>query len=236
MPLKRESNREHKAEAGRPFSGRMASLLLLGLTAALALIGDVGAAQPGQGSSGRIYKWVDEHGVTHYGQSIPPEYRDKPAAEMNKRGLTVNRIDPAATAAERQAAQDKAVRDREEQKRLAEQRRRDTALMNTYSSAREIDDARERSLSGPAQALRMLDPRLKKAEERLQLLNRQANEVQRAGKPVPEFLAEDISHQKLEVEQLLAERRRHETQIAVIRARYDADRQRYVELTQLGPR
>jgi hypothetical protein len=91
-------------------------------------------------------------------------------------------------------------------------------------------------LSAPAQALRGLDPRLKKAEERLQLLNRQANEVQRAGKPVPEFLLEDITHQKAEVEQLLVERRRHETQIAVIRARYDADKQRYVELTQLGPR
>ena len=236
MPLKRESNRDHRPEAGRPLPRRVAPLLLFGLAIVLLSADNVAAAQPGQGSSGRIYKWVDEHGVTHYGQSIPPEYRDKPAAEMNKRGLTVNRIDPAASAAERQNAAERALRDREDQKRLAEQRRRDTALMNTYSSAREIDEARERSLSAPAQALRGLDPRLKKAEERLQLLNRQANEVQRAGKPVPEFLLEDITHQKAEVEQLLVERRRHETQIAVIRARYDADKQRYVELTQLGPR
>ena len=236
MPLKRESNRDHRPEAGRPLPRRVASLLLLGLATALLLAHDAGAAQPGQASTGRIYKWVDEHGVTHYGQSIPPEYRDKPAAEMTKRGLTVNRIDPAASAAERKNAAERALRDKEEQKRLAEQRRRDTALMNTYSSAREIDEARERSLSAPAQALRGLDPRLKKAEERLQLLNRQANEVQRAGKPVPEFLLEDITHQKAQVEQLLVERRRHETQIAVIRARYDADKQRYVELTQVGPR
>lgn len=235
MPLKRESNRDRSPEAGRPLPRRVASLLL-GLATALLLADDVGAAQPGQASSGRIYKWVDEHGVTHYGQSIPPEYRDKPAAEMNKRGLTVNRIDPAAEAAERRNAGERALHEREEQKRLAEQRRRDAALMNTYSSAREIDEARERSLSAPAQALRGLDPRLKTAEERFQLLNRQANEVQRAGKPVPEFLLEDIAQQKTEVEQLLAERRRHETQIAVIRARYDADKQRYVELTHLGPR
>jgi hypothetical protein len=235
MSLKRRLNRDHTADAGRRFSPRVASLLL-GLATALVLADAVGAAQPGKPSSGRIYKWVDEHGVTHYGQTIPPEYRDKPAAEMTKRGLTVNRIEPTATPEQRKAAAERALREKEEQKRLFEQRRRDTALMNTYSSAREIDDARERSLSAPAQALRGLDPRLKKAEERFQGLSRQASEVQRAGKPVPEFLTEDIAEAKLEVEHLLAERRRHEIQIAVIRARFDADKQRYMELTQVSPR
>lgn len=235
MPLKRRLNRDHKADAGRLFPPRVASLLL-GLATALVLADAVGAAQPGKPSSGRIYKWIDEHGVTHYGQTIPPEYRDKPAAEMTKRGLTVNRIDPAVTPEQRKAAAERALRDKEEQKRLFEQRRRDTALMNTYSSAREIDEARERSLSAPAQALRGLDPRLKKAEERYQGLNRMASEVQRSGKPVPEFLMEDIAQAKLEVDQLVVERQRHEIQIAVIRARFDADKQRYMELTQLGPR
>jgi hypothetical protein len=225
------SLRDHTTtDTGRLFPSR-AAVLLLGLATVLVLAGAASAAQPG-----RIYKWVDEHGVTHYGQHIPPEYRDQAATEMTKRGVTVNRIDPVTTPEERRLAQERAVREKEEQKRLAEQRRRDTALMNTYSSAREIDDARERSLSAPMQALTTLEPRLKKANERSQGLNRQAADLQRAGKPVPEFLNEDITAAKHEVEQLQAERQRHESHIAGIRIRFDADKQRYIELTQLGPR
>jgi hypothetical protein len=43
-------------------------------------------------AGGRIYKWTDEKGVTHYGESIPPEYRDQAATEMNQRGLALRKI------------------------------------------------------------------------------------------------------------------------------------------------
>jgi hypothetical protein len=155
---------------------------------------------------------------------------------MTKRGVTVNRIDPVTTPEERRLAQERALREKEEQKRLAEQRRRDTALMNTYSSTREIDDARERSLSGPMQALTTLEPRLKKADERLQGLTRQAADVQRAGKPIPDFLSEDIAAAKLEMEHLHGERQRHEAHIVAIRTRFDADKHRYIELFTISPR
>ncbi len=225
------SLRDHTTtDTGRLITSRWAALLC-GLATLLVLAGAAGAAQPG-----RIYKWVDEHGVTHYGQHIPPEYRDQAATEMTKRGVTVNRIDPVTTPEERRLAQERALREKEEQKRLAEQRRRDTALMNTYSSTREIDDARERSLSAPMQALTVLEPRFKRANERLQGLNRQAADIQRGGKPVPDFLSEDITAAKHEVEQLQAERQRHEAQIVAIRTRFDADKQRYIELYTISPR
>ena len=64
------------------------------------------ASKPGQPAkrAGQMYKWVDENGVTHYGQTIPPEYRDQAAEEMNRRGMTVRRIEPAGTPEERRAA------------------------------------------------------------------------------------------------------------------------------------
>jgi len=216
-------------------SAFLAGAFLAGLALGLLLAEPVVAAQPGS-TGGRIYKWVDEHGVTHYGQAIPPEYRDQGAAEMNKRGLTVNRIEPAATPEQRRAVEERAVRAREEQKRQFEQRRRDTALMNTYTSAREIDEARERSLSLPLQAIRNLEPRQKKAHERLDALTKQASDLQKAGKPVREFLKEDIAAQQHEIDAMRVERERYEVQIAGIRARYDADRQRFIELTEAGPR
>jgi hypothetical protein len=210
---------------------------MVGLIAALAgmlmLSNAVGAAQPSQAQPGRIYKWVDEKGVTHYGQAIPPEYRNREAAEMNRRGVTLKRIDGVATPAQRKAAEDRALRAKEEQKRLYEQRRRDVALMHTYTSAREIEEARDRNLTLPQQAIRGLEPRMKQAQERLNSTLAQAYELKRSGTPVPDYLADDISSQKLEVDAMRADVGRHRSQIEAIRTRFDADRQRYLELTQM---
>lgn len=218
--------------------------VLFGLASLLVLADAVGAAQPSRtakkGSAsqpaGRIYKWVDDQGVTHYGQSIPPEYREQGGAEMSKQGLTVRTIDPVATPEQRKAAEDRVRREKEEQKRVFEQRRRDAALLNTYTSPREIDEARERNLALPIQAIRGIEPRVKRAEDRLAALQARADGLEQAGKPVPEHVQEDIAQQKLELDGLRADIERHRSQIQAIRARFEQDKQRYMELTQLTPR
>jgi hypothetical protein len=195
---------------------------------AVALLGPASAV-----AGGRIYKWTDEKGVTHYGEVIPPEYRDQSATEMTKRGLTVRKLEGAAALeAKQKAAQERAQLEREEQKRLFEQRRRDMALVNQYTSPREIDDARERNLASPQQALRGLDPRVKRVQDDLGALQRQAESLAQAGKPVPDFLKQDIQERRAELAELIAEKERHEAQIQAIRARYDAEKKRYMELTQ----
>ena len=213
---------------------------VLGLAGFLAVLEVAGAAQPGPGqsgkSTGKMYKWVDEHGVTHYGQIIPPEYRDQGAEEMNRRGLTVRRIEPASTPEERRALEEKLEREREEQKRIAEQRRRDRALMNTYGSANEIDAARDRNLAMPIQALHNLEPRMKKAQMRLGNLEAKRDELIKAGKTPSDYLLEDIEAEKREVEGIRADMDRHSAQIATIRTRYEADRKRFIELTEADAR
>jgi hypothetical protein len=226
---------------------RSAFPILLALVVCLAVPNAVDAAQPkpksqapkpGQASkrAGQMYKWVDENGVTHYGQTIPTEYRDQAAEEMDRRGMTVRRIDPASTPEERRALEEKMQREREEQKRLAEQRRQDRALVNTYASAGEIDAARDRNLALPVQALRNLEPQLKKAQARLARLEAQRDELTKAGKPVSGYLLDDIEGEKREVQGLRGDMDRQSAQIATIRTRYEADRKRFIELTEAGPR
>lgn len=214
------------------------------LAAALAIPAAVGAAQPGskpaQGgakkSAGGIYKWVDDQGVTHYGQSIPPEYRDAAATEMNRRGLTVREIDAAQQPESPEAKAERAKQEREEKRRQYEQRRRDLALMKTYTSAEEIDLARERNLAVPTQALRGLEPRLKEAQERLSGLQAMADKVVQGGQSVPPHLQDDIADQGLKVDGLRAEIDRYNALITAIRTRFDADRKRFVELSETAKR
>ena len=118
--------------------------------------------------------------------------------------MTVKKIDAVATITpeQRRSRGRASARDREEQKRAFEQRRRDVALVNTYTSTREIDDARERTLQPcRSQALKGVEPRLKKAQERLAAC-RAGGKHQNAGKTVPSTLQDEGNEQKLEVDSL----------------------------------
>src|ERR1041384_908045 len=44
------------------------------------------------------YRWVDENGVVHYGDRLPPEYAKKESAILNKQGVEVRRNEAQRTA------------------------------------------------------------------------------------------------------------------------------------------
>ena len=58
-----------------------------------------------------VFKWTDENGVVHYGDSIPPEYRDLPKERLNDQGVAVELLEGKKT------------EEQLEQERLAEERR-----------------------------------------------------------------------------------------------------------------
>jgi len=111
------------------------------------------------GASGdrKVYKWVDDQGVTHYGDQIPPEYAARAHGVVNNQGVEVEHTDAQKTA-EQLAAED--------QKRLdAEQRaNRDRNLLNTYGSVQEIEHLRDQRLS-------LLTDQIKLKEQFLETLN-----------------------------------------------------------------
>lgn len=200
------------------------AVFMAGLALALALADVAGAA--------KIYKWTDEKGVTHYGESIPPEYKDQAATEMSKQGITVRKWDSANTPEQRKATEGKAAQERADKQRTFEQRRRDMALVNTYTSPKEIDDARDRSLQLPMQVIRTLEPRLKRAQEKLANLQQQATSLTKAGKSVPDGLEQDLADQQTELDGLKAEVERYQAQIQAVKTKYEEDKKRYLELTQ----
>src|ERR1700680_3547551 len=92
---------------------------------ALGLLAAAGfAAGTGTGSGRTVYKWVDEQGVTHYGDHIPPEYAAQEQHVINSQGVETERIEAQRTP-EQMAA--------EEKKRFEAELKasRDKNLMNT---------------------------------------------------------------------------------------------------------
>ena len=121
-----------------PWRARIAlAVTLLAAAAALSVAGTAGAA---------TYKWVDEKGVVHYTDKMPPEAVDKANVELNKQGIPIKRTDKALTPEQRRANEQEAERAKEAARAQEDVARRDRALVSSYTSEAEIDLARNRSL------------------------------------------------------------------------------------------
>src|ERR1700733_4658147 len=61
----------------------------------------------GATSGHKVYKWVDEQGVTHYGDQIPPEYASQAHGVINNQGIEVEHTDAQKTAEQAAAGDQK---------------------------------------------------------------------------------------------------------------------------------
>ncbi|MBC7944319.1 MAG: DUF4124 domain-containing protein, partial [Burkholderiales bacterium] len=70
-------------------------------------------------AAARTFKWVDEKGITHYGDSIPVQYKNAGNVELNKRGIVIRKNTPALTDEQiKQRDDDIAKQKLEEQKKI----------------------------------------------------------------------------------------------------------------------
>jgi len=105
-------------------------------------------AQSKGDKGGKIICWKDSAGkVVGCGDRVPPEYQSSGTKELDKSGVTRKTTESATDTAKRQAQEkDVSANKAAEEKRLAEQKRQDTVLLNSYTTAAEIDRRRDRDL------------------------------------------------------------------------------------------
>ena len=178
-----------------------------------------------------MYKWVDEKGVTHYGDSIPPEYRNSANIELNKGGVILKKNDPALTPEQIKAKEEELAK----RKQAKETNRRDAILLGTYSSAEEIDLARDRNLKQIEEVIKHTQEQLKSVQDELDASRKHVAAYKRENKPVPDTLLSDIEileKNKQDLEVAIVQKR---SDAQVLRARFEEEKKRYIELTQGAP-
>lgn len=116
------------------------------------------------------FKWVDDEGVVHFGDHIPPEYADKPKQRLNEQGVAVEHLDGKKT--EAQIAAEKKAAELDMQREL--QRRADQALLNTYISVEEIVMHRDRRVELFRAQARVTELYLRNLARRLDRLKAEA--------------------------------------------------------------
>jgi hypothetical protein len=150
------------------------------------------------------FRCVGKDGKKYYGSTVPPQCAGVVVEQLSAQGTVLRRIDPAGDgkAREEKAAED--ARKRQEEAAAKDAARRRNALLATYSSEKDIEDARARALEGNSKAAKDIQARIEAAKK---------------GK------GGDVKT----LEGMLAQKRE---EAAAINARYDSDRKQYLELTK----
>jgi Domain of unknown function (DUF4124) len=178
----------------------------------------------------KLYKWVDDNGTTHYGETIPPEYADKDRVELNKEGRVI-KSEEVMTPERRRAKELEEEKQREDERAALEQNRRDKTLINTYSNVHEIDLARTRSVQQVDARINVLNSYLNSANEKLQSLQSEADNYAKTNRKLPPSLQEDLNDAQERLIKLQQDLEKPNAQKAALEARFKADRERYIELT-----
>ena len=197
-----------------------------GWAGVIAVVGFVCAAGPAAGAG--MYKWVDDQGVVHYTDRIPPESVSKGATVLDKQGRSVKTIDPAPTAEQRKAMEAEAERQRDVAKANAEQARRDRALTQSFSSEAEIDVARARAVSTMEAQLTTIGAYISDMTRRKEDL-----EKRKAGygtKPVPAAVDNELNSVTEELARQNALLAQKKEALAAVGKKYDADKKRWQEI------
>ncbi|HMH18419.1 MAG TPA: DUF4124 domain-containing protein [Burkholderiales bacterium] len=180
----------------------------------------------------RMYKCVDAQGRTYYTQVPPPECLGRDTQELNKSGTLIRRNAAPLTSAQEQAREAERKKKLEDEEKSKEERRKNMALLNTYSSEKDIDDARARALEEAKVAIVDTERVIASAQKRRTELD--AEKEFYVKKPMPFKLRQEVANNELEIKtqtELLDAKKK---EISTINTKYDEDKRRYVELTGSG--
>jgi hypothetical protein len=177
------------------------------------------------------YRCTGKDGKKYYGQAVPPQCLGQPVEQLNAQGLVVKRYDAAASAAEREK---KVAEEEERKKREAvskEEGRRNRALLATYTSEKDIEQARARALKDNEAAVKDIERRIGGLRKRQEEIKKEMDFFQGKNKP-PAKLAQDMQSAEFDIktqQELMATKQR---EVATINQRYDEDKKRYIDLTK----
>jgi hypothetical protein len=190
------------------------------------------AALAGPAAAQKLYKYTDANGKVVYTDKMPSESAGKPNEQLNRQGAVTKRNEGAPTPEQLAAKEAERKRKLDEEVAAKEEKRKNMALLNTYSAEQDISEARARALKANADAVEEARQKLAEVQKRQKELATEAEFFKK--KPMPAQLKQDIQVNEASIlshTELLDKKKK---EIEVINAKYDEDLRRYRELVKTG--
>jgi hypothetical protein len=176
------------------------------------------------------YKWVDDQGVVHYGDTIPPQYAEQAHQMLNKQGVVVGHADAQKTP-EQLAAQERERAD------AVKRQQHDSFLITTYTSVKDIETLRDQRL-GQLQGQRVAaEQYVDNLQSRLTALEGRAKHFRPyddrpEARRMPDDLAEDLVRTLHELRTQNTALTTKNEEVSSVRAQFESDIERYRELRE----
>jgi len=174
------------------------------------------------------YRWVDEQGVVHYGDSIPPQYAEKAHQQLNRLGVEVGHSEGQKTA-EQLAAEERERQD------VIQKKQHDNFLITTYTSVKDIETLRDQRLDQLQGQRIAAEQYVDNLQSRLVALQSRARhfrpyDARSDARRMPDDLAEDLVRTLNELRTQNTALMAKSEEVSAVRSQFDTDIERYREL------
>jgi len=185
-------------------------------------------------AAGAAFKCTDAKGITHIGDTPPPGCKEVMMYEVTPTGKVLREIEPTLTPEQAKVRAAELEKKKAADAAAAEQKRKDIALLSTYASEKEFDVARDRNVEPITGRIKSTQERIKAVDDRTKKIQEEM-EFYKAGKSkkggeMPANLTDDLKRAQAEKAALASSISNYEKEIEEIKAKFDSDKKRWVDL------
>ena len=183
----------------------------------------LGLASLAQAQEKVYYRYTNDEGVQVLEDRIPPKYVPRGYEVVSMYGEVLRTVPPApsdeeleAEARERQARQEREAYEQE--------------LKRRYSTVKDIEDAKRRSLAELQGNISILESNLSNVRLQIRDLESRAARLERSGQEVPESVLVNLGTLKTEVQEIQAQIRHRQAEYDEVADRFDQDIEAFAEI------
>ncbi|MDH5785591.1 MAG: hypothetical protein OEZ16_08285 [Chromatiales bacterium] len=147
-------------------------------------------------SQAKIICWKNSDGIRECGNSVPPEYAQKPSEVLNERGMTTEIRGAAKTPEELKAEREQLAKEKAQE---VERENYDRVLLATYLSEEDIIRSNTRQTATVDATIDVTHSVIKKLNTRLEEEQKKADGYEKKGKPVPIPMQQEIDTLKEQI-------------------------------------
>lgn len=145
------------------------------------------------------FRWVDDAGMVHYTDQVPPEESKRPRTRLNAEAQAIEVVEGQKS--REQLEQIKRLRQLrlDQQRVLSQQKDSDTSLARTYRSLEEMQMALQNKINTMDSTIKIADSNRQHQEDNLKMQVKRAAEMELASQPVPKNLRDNIESTRRQI-------------------------------------
>lgn len=171
-------------------------------------------------------------GRKHCGDSLPAQCKGLAYKVISPAGNVIREVAAPLTEDQKKAKEAEEKKKKEEEERMREQKRKDNALLETYSSVKDIEMAQKRAEEELLKAIELSEKAIETARKKRKALDSELEFYKKSEPPIDIKRKVKDAEDEIKAQQSILESKKADLQN--VRAKYAVDKKRYEEITKAG--